>query len=256
MDPIQSKGRLDAAVSFDIPGMGFRDPETGKIEGFEADLVRAIAGKYPGPCAVEFHQAIDDARIEALQDGRVDIVASQLTITPARQEEIDFSDPYIVTGEALLVRKGSGITCFEDLKGKRIAVTQGSVSILRMQASLPSLPGAKLVITALSEGNLEALAKGEADAASNDMINLRLLQRSSDDPDSYEIVDIRDRFPAKPFGIGVKKGNQELVEFLNRALEQLKAEHKIEPMLDAAIASVRPGSAHPVEMPQHQAPQG
>jgi len=251
MDPIKSKGRLDAGVSFDIPGMGFRDPETGKIEGFEADLVRAIAAAYPGACAVEFCQAIDDARIEALQDGRVDIVASQLTITPARQEEIDFSDPYIVTREALLVRKGSGITCFADLKDKRIAVTQGSVSILRMQASLPSLPGATLVITALSEGNLEALAKGEADAASNDMINLRLLQRSSDDPDRYEIVDIGDRFPQKPFGIGVKKGNQDLVDFLNQAIETLKAKGRIDQMLDVAIASVRPGTAHPVEIPRH-----
>src|SRR4051794_27766378 len=151
MGRVQSNGRLIAGVSFDIPGMGYKDPQTGAITGFEADLARAVGETIFGSGArVDFLQVTDLERIQDLQEGRVDFVASQLTITPDRAEQVDFSTPYCVTREGLLVPKGSSIGRFEDLKGKRIAVTDGSVSLRRMRAALPSLPGATLVITPLS----------------------------------------------------------------------------------------------------------
>ncbi|MFL9829054.1 transporter substrate-binding domain-containing protein, partial [Rhodoplanes sp. SY1] len=164
---------------------------------------------------VDFRQVEDAQRIRALQDDSVDVVISQMTITPDRAQQVDFSIPYYVTREAILVPKGSAIARFEDLAGKRIAVTAGSVSIRRMQAALPSLPGATLVVTPLSAGNVEAVAKGEADAASNDLINLTLMQRGADRPDRYEIIDIGDRFDPKPFGVAVKKGRPTLVARLD-----------------------------------------
>jgi len=241
MEPFQSRGRLVAGISFDIPGMGFKNPLNGAIEGFEANLSRAIAGKLLGSeDKVDFVQVTDEKRIETLQNDRADFVASQLTITPDRAEQVDFTIPYYVTREAILVRKGSGITRFEDLKGKRIAVTAGSVSIRRMRASLPSLPGATLVVTPLSAGNLEAVANGKADAASNDMVNLTMLRKGSPHSDQYEIIDIGDRFDPKPFGIAVKKGNRALVDLLNPAIESLKAGHVIDRMFDAALANLTP----------------
>jgi polar amino acid transport system substrate-binding protein len=152
-------------VSFDIPGMGYKNPQTGAIEGFEANLARAIAEKLLGaPNRVDLVQVTDEQRIQPLQDDLVDMVVSQLTITPDRAEQVDFSVPYYVTREGLLVLAGSSIRRFEDLAGKRIAVTAGSVSLQRMRAALPSLPGATLVVTALGIGNLEAVAKGDAAA--------------------------------------------------------------------------------------------
>ena len=239
MDEFQSRGRLVAGVSFDIPGMGYKNPRMGAIEGFEADLARAIAEKLLGASdRVDFVQVKDEERIRALQDSLVDMVVSQLTITSDRAEQVDFTVPYYVTREAILVPKKSGIKRFEDLKGKRIAVTAGSVSIRRMRAALALLPGATLVVTALSAGNLEAVAKGEADAASNDLINLTMLQKGVDDPDQYEIVDIGDRFEQKPFGVAVKKGSHALLGRLNQAIESLKANNEIERLLNDAIAHV------------------
>jgi polar amino acid transport system substrate-binding protein len=239
MDEFQSRGRLVAGVSFDIPGMGYKNPRMGAIEGFEADLARAIAEKLLGASdRVDFVQVKDEERIRALQDSLVDMVVSQLTITSDRAEQVDFTVPYYVTREAILVPKKSGIKRFEDLKGKRIAVTAGSVSIRRMRAALASLPGATLVVTALSAGNLEAVAKGEADAASNDLINLTMLQKGADDPDQYEIVDIGDRFEQKPFGVAVKKGSHALLGRLNQAIESLKVNNEIERLLNDAIADV------------------
>jgi ABC-type amino acid transport substrate-binding protein len=216
--------------------MGYKNPRTGAIEGFEADVTRAIAEKIFGaPNRVDFLQVTDEQRIQALQNDLVDIVVSQLTITPDRAEQVDFSVPYYVTHEAILVPVGSSIRRFEDLKGKRIAVTAGSVSMRRMRAALPD---ATLVVTALSVGNLQAVAKDEADAASNDLINLTLLRRGAVDPDQYEIIDIGDKFEQKPFGVAVKKGSHVLLGLLNQAIESLKANSDIERLMDKALAIV------------------
>jgi putative glutamine transport system substrate-binding protein len=239
MDAIQSKGRIVAGVSFDIPGMGYKNPKTGRIEGFEADLARAIAEKLLGaPDRLDLCQVTDEQRIPALQSDLVDIVISQITITPDRAEQVDFSIPYYVTREGLLVPKGSSIKGFDDLAGKCIAVTAGSISLRRMRASLPSLPGATLVITPLSFGNLEAVAKGEADAGSNDLINLTMMQRAADHADRFDIIDIGDRFDEKPFGVAVKKGRQSLVDLLNEAIKTLKANGDIDRLLNDNIAAL------------------
>jgi len=229
----RKRGKVIAGVSFDIPGMGYKNPRTGMIEGFEADLARAVVEKLLGaPDRLDLYQVTDEKRIPALQNDLVDMVLSQLTITPDRAEQVDFSIPYYITREGILVPKGSTIKDFDDLKGKRIAVTEGSISLRRIRASLPSLPGATLVITPLSFGNLEAVAKGEADAASNDMINLTMMERACDRPDLYEIIDIGDRFDKKPFGVAVKKGSHSFVDLLNRAIEALKGSGEIERLLN------------------------
>ena len=127
VDRALSEGKLVAGVSYDIPGMGFQNPQTGRIDGFEADLARALGEKLFGaPGHIELAQFTDDKRIEMLQADMVDMVLSQLTITPDRTEQVDFSIPYWVTREGVLVRKGSGIKGFDDRKGKHIAVTAGS----------------------------------------------------------------------------------------------------------------------------------
>ncbi|GJD49760.1 ABC transporter glutamine-binding protein GlnH [Methylobacterium crusticola] len=237
MDWGRANGRLIAGVSFDIPGMGYRDPGTGAVTGFEADLARAVGEAILGSAErVEFVQVTDTGRIRDLQEGRVDVVASQLTITPDRAELVDFSTPYCVTREGLLVPRDSSIGGFEDLKGKRIAVTDGSVSLRRMRAALPSLPGATHVVTPLSAGNLAAIERGEADAASNDMINLTMLRAGSADPERYSIIDIGDRFDPKPFGMAVRKGDRTLLGLIDQALARLKAGGELDRMLEAALA--------------------
>lgn len=234
MDAIQASGRVIAGVSFDIPGMGHKNPQTGRIEGFEPDVARAITATLLGaPDRVEFRPVTDAARIPLLQSDQLDMVLSQLTITPDREEQVDFSIPYLVTREALLVPKGSPINGFDDLKGKRITAVTGSVSIRRMKAALPD---EKLVETPLSADCLKVIAKGEADAASNDLINLTMLQRASDNPDAYRIIDIGDHFDEKPFGVAVKKGRRSLVELLNKAITALKANGEIDRLLKENIA--------------------
>jgi putative glutamine transport system substrate-binding protein len=244
MGTFPSKDRIVAGVSFDVPGLGYKDPRTGVIDGFEVDVVRAVAQKlFGGPGHVDFSLVKDNDRIPALQSGRVDVVASQLTITPDREELVDFTVPYFVAREGLLVPEESPIKTFEDLKGRRISVTDGSISMRRMRAGVPD---AKLVITTFSSGNLEAVEKGEADAASNDLINLTLMQTASPHPERFRLIDIGDHFDKKPFGIAVKKGNKSLIKSLNDAIEDLKAQGVIDKLMNENIASVEAASADAV----------
>jgi ABC-type amino acid transport substrate-binding protein len=234
MEAFQSRGKIIAGVSFDIPGMGYKNPQTGRIEGFEADLARAIAEKMLGaPDRIDFLRVSNEQRFPSLQDDLVDMVLDQITITPDRAERVDFSVPYYVTREAILVPQDSRITSFEDLKHKRIAVTAGSISIRRMRAALPD---ATLVVVPLNHECLQAVAKGEADAASNDLINLKLMVKATDHPDQYTIIDTGDRFDQKPYGVAVKKGNSSLIDFLNETIESLKANGDIDELLDENLA--------------------
>lgn len=233
MEDDQSRGQIIAGVAFDIPGMGYKNPKTGEIEGFEPDIARAVTGNLLGaPDKVDFAQVTNEQRIPALQDGRVDMVLSQLTITPDRLEQVDFSIPYHVTQEGILVRKGSGIRTFDDLMDKRIAVTQASISIRRIRAAFPNAP---LVECTLNAGTLDAVEKGEADAASNDLINLMLMRKYAAQPEQFDIIDIGDHFPEKPYGVAVKKGQPAFVAALNGAIESLKRQGEIDRLLHANI---------------------
>lgn len=238
MASLLSPDILTVGVSFDIAGMGWRNPQTGEIEGFEADLARAIAEELLGiPARIAFVQMLPDQRIAALQDGRADIVVAQLTITPGRAEQVDFSIPYYEAREAILVRAGSPIRAYEDLWGKRIAVPAGSVSLQRLQARLANgTLEATLMITPLESEGLEAVASGEADAASNDDINFALMRKNSPRPEIFEILDIGDHFDPKPFGIAVKKGNHQLVDLLNRALARFEADGRLNRLLARALS--------------------
>ena len=237
--PFQTRGVLRAGVSVDIPGMGFKDPRSGRIEGFEADLARAVAAIVLGsPERVVFVPVSDAERIPFLKNDRVDMVLAQLTITPERLKQVDFSVPYITTYEALLVPRRSAIRRFEDLKGKRIVVAEGSVSQIRMQASLPSLPGATLVALPLTYDGFEAVQRGQADAASNDLINLAAILQGAPDRNQYRIIDIGSRFPAKPFGIAVKKGSPALVSLLNQAIDRLRAQGDIDRLMKVDMSTL------------------
>ena len=92
------------------------------------------------------------------------------------------------------------------------------------------------MITPLESQGLEAVASGKADAASNDNINFALMRKRSDHPELLEILDIGDRFDPKPFGIAVRKGNRELVDFLNRTIARFEADGTLKRLLEHALS--------------------
>ena len=95
MAKIQKRGRLIAGVSADTLLLGARNPISGKIEGFDIDMLHEISQAIFGdPNKIELRVVTAADRLPVLQDRSVDIVARNMTITCARWKDIAFSSEY------------------------------------------------------------------------------------------------------------------------------------------------------------------
>ncbi len=212
---IQDRGKIVAGVKYDIPTFGYLNPLTNKLEGFDVDLVKAIAEHVFGdPEAVEFKEAISRNRIPFLKDGVVDIIASTMTINEERTKEIDFSDTYYVAGQSLLVPKTSTIANITGLSGKRVATVKGSTSEVNVRQKAPQAE--VLLFDTYSEA-VAAMDANRADAVTTDDIILYGFVKQS--PDKYKVVG--GQFTVEPYGIGIDKGHPELLQAVNDALRKL-----------------------------------
>ncbi|MBW8639419.1 transporter substrate-binding domain-containing protein [Hoeflea sp. WL0058] len=95
------------------------------------------------------------------------------------------------------------------------------------------------MITPTSSDTLVAVQNDKADAASNDLIDLKFLQAASAHPDRYDLIDIGAHFQPKPFGVAVKKGDSALVDSINKAIAELKSSGEIDRLLNKAVEDVK-----------------
>lgn len=208
---IQEAGTLRCGVKFDVLGFGFRNPESGDIEGLDADLCRAIAdsmGVEP-----EFVEAISANRIPYLQEDRVDVVISTMTRNAEREEQIDFSNVYYVAGQSILVMDDSDIETVEDLPGHPVCTGAGSTSADNLREA-----GVEDVLE--YETYTEAaqnLVNGVCDAVSTDNT---ILFGLAEQFEGTKLVG--GEFTEEPLAIGIKKDREDLVEYVDAVLAGLK----------------------------------
>jgi polar amino acid transport system substrate-binding protein len=215
MERIFQRGRLIAGVDQNSYLMGFRNSFTGEIEGFDVDVVRQIAKAIFGDeKKVQFKVVTSAERIPVLQRGEVDVVVRTMTITCDRREDVDFSAVYYQAGQRVLVRRNSGITGVDGLADKRVCVASGSTSLNNV---------VNRVKTTISVPNwtdcLVMLQQGQTDAISTDDTILAGL--AAQDP--YTEV-VGSRFTEEPYGVGMPKGQEDLVRFVNGVLERMRGD--------------------------------
>jgi ABC-type amino acid transport substrate-binding protein len=212
---IQEKGEIAIGVKYDVPPFGFKNPQTNDVEGFDVDLGRAIAERLG--VKPKFIEAISDNRIPFLQDGTADVILSTMTINEERVQEIDFSDPYFIAKGRILTKKdNSEITGIDSLAGKRVCTALGSTyeETIKKQA-----PDAKLQLVDSYSECLESLQNGSVDAISTDDV---ILTGMIIQDDSLHLVG--EELTQEPYGAGIKKGNQELLDFVNETFEAYKSD--------------------------------
>jgi polar amino acid transport system substrate-binding protein len=108
-----------------LPYAPFQSEKDGKIVGFDVDLID-LAAKKLGPRAGDRRHAVrDDQDGRRPQRGKCDVAAAGMTITDERKAVMDFSVPYFDATQALLAKKGSGITSLETAKGKKVGSQSG-----------------------------------------------------------------------------------------------------------------------------------
>ncbi len=159
---IQARGKLIVAVKDNTAPLGFRD-ESGRLQGFEIEVVRGLAAELLGNAdAVEFVPVRNQERLQALLEGRVDLVVAQLSATPTRARVVAFSSPYYFESAAF-VSAEAGIDTWRDLAGRRVAVLAGSQAAVALAGDLLPEPATSVLVTSYQEA-LELLERGEAAA--------------------------------------------------------------------------------------------
>ncbi len=197
-DEIMQRGTIKVGINIDSKPFGFVD-EKGEIQGYDADLARYIAHYLvKSPNAVKFVPVTPANRMLKASTGEVDIVIATMTITPQRQEILDFSIPYDSAGQALLVKTGSRITSINDLAGQNVGVIFGTTAEKNMQNLVPS---ANILGFKTYHDAYEALKSGAINAITSDDTIL-----SGFALEDKSVTLLPKRYSREPYGIGFKQG--------------------------------------------------
>lgn len=220
-EEIMQTGNLKVGINTESKPFGFID-EKGEVQGYDADLARYIAQYIvKSPNAVEFISVTPANRMLKASTGEVDIVIATMTITPQRQEILDFSIPYDVAGQALLVKSSSAITSITDLAGQNVGVIFGTTAEKNMKNLVPT---ANILGFKSYDDAYKALKSGAINAITSDDT---ILSRYAIEDSSVKLLP--KRYSREPYGIGFRKGNgsAELKENLDFAINDLKQKNAI-----------------------------
>ena len=219
---VQAAGHFTLGLDADFAPMGFTD-DNGEIVGFDIDLAKAVGEKMGVDVEVK---PIDwDSKDMELSSGKIDVIWNGFSITDERRQEVLFSNPYLSTKQSIIVKKGSDITKKADLAGKKIALQDGSTSEDALKADTATYESVgDDNISRLKENSqvLMEVDSGRADAAVIDEVFVRYYLQKENLLDKYTVLE--EGFDEEDYGVGGRKGDYALMEAINKALDECKAD--------------------------------
>jgi ABC-type amino acid transport substrate-binding protein len=205
-----TEGKL--RVGSDIPYPPFEFGRAPDYQGIDVDVVNEVAKKLE--LEVEFVKTPFDTIFRNLAQGRFDMVASATTITPEREKEVDFSDPYFPADQSLMVKRGSDIQTLDDLKDKVIGAQLGTTGAEYAKDETD----AKTVRTYdLIDDAFNALEAEQIEAVINDCPVSKYAERAHEN-----LVVVRAIPTAELYGFAFPQNADALREAVNDALADLK----------------------------------
>jgi L-cystine transport system substrate-binding protein len=214
LDAIKAAGVFKIGTEGTYSPFTYHD-ESGKLVGFDVEIGEEIAKRLG--VKAEFLEGKWDGLIAGLDANRYDAVINQVGITEERKAKYDFSDPYIASKAALIVREDNAdIKGFADLSGKKAAQ-----SLTSNYGKMAEEAGAELIGTDGFDQSIALVVQGRADATIND--SLSFLDFKKKQPNApVKIAATEDE--AAYSGVIVRKGDPELVAAINEALKAMKAD--------------------------------
>jgi polar amino acid transport system substrate-binding protein len=206
--------------------------EQGRLSGISTAIGEAVARELGKP--VEFKNLAFDGLIPALQTGRIDLIISSLTANGTRREQIDFSDPYVKTGLAVLVAMDSPVQSAADLRapGRRLAVRLATTG---EQWCRQELPQAQLVALDTDAACVLEVVTGRVDASDYDPISVMNYHAQHPQRTGGLLAPLRE----EAWAVGLKKGRDDLRQAVNRALARLRQEGEFEKLAERYLARER-----------------
>lgn len=220
MEKILQRGRLRAAVDQGKFRAGYRNPATGQLEGSDIDVARSIAQAIFGDASkIQFVVVNIADRASVVANDQADVTVNSFTVTCARQQVVSFSAPYLTATQRLLVPRGSGIHEVEDLTGKTVCTSAGSVTVAKLQETagvkVTALPGIPDCMVELQAGRVQAVS-------TDDFI---LAGLAAQDPQTEVVGRALD---TGAYAVAVPKAADDMVRFVNGVLEKGRADGSLE----------------------------
>lgn len=215
-------------VCSDIPYPPFEMESGGDYTGFDMDLMKEIAA------GLDLELSVQDSSFDGLQSGlslnssQCDIVASAMTITEEREQNIDFTEPYYDSKQSLLVPNDSDITSIDDLAGKKVGVQQGTTGKTYAEENAPDAD----IISFPSDGEMyPAIQAGQVDALLQDLpVNINHTEDGE-----FKIVEEYET--DEQYGFAVREeGSEALLEAVNEQLQELRDSGKYQEIYDKYFA--------------------
>jgi glutamate transport system substrate-binding protein len=213
MQALAEAGAIRVGTKFDQPLFGLKPPAADPI-GFDVEIARIIAGELGiDDDGIEWVETVSANREPFIKDDRVDIVVATYTINDERKEEVDFAGPYYTAGQSIMVMEDNDeIAGPDDLADKTVCSVEGSTPAENIRTEIPD---AELSLTDTYSKCLDPLRQGQVDAVSTD--NVILAGLIDENPDEFKLVG--DLFTEEPYGVGLKKDDDEFRDFINDVLE-------------------------------------
>lgn len=211
--------KIKIGIKYDQPGLGLKEPN-GKFSGFDVDVATYIAGQLGyKPDQIEFVETKSADRENALQRGDVKFIVATYSITPKRQQKVDFAGPYLLAHQDLLVKKDSDITKGTDLNGKKLCSVTGSTSAQNVQQKIA--PKAQLREYGGYSECIAGLQSGAVDAVTTDDSILAGFAAQDKYKGQFKLAGLK--LSNENYGVGVKKGDTQLVDKINKAIEKMES---------------------------------
>ena len=217
-------GKLTMATNATFPPYEMTT-DSGEIEGIDVDTAKAIAEKLG--LELQIDDMDFDAALLSVQQGKADIVMAGVTVTDERKAVMDFSDSYATGIQSIIVPEGSDITSPDDLAGKKIGTQRGTTGYIYCSDDF----GDDAVV-AYDDGltAVQALKNGQVDAVVID--NAPAKEYVAANPG---LVILDTSYAEEDYAIGMNKSNTALLEAVNAALEELKADGTLQSIVDKYI---------------------
>ena len=212
-------------VGFDseFPPYGYKD-DKGEYVGFDLDLAQEVCNRNNWTLV---KQPIDwDAKDSELSSGTIDCIWNGFTIN-GREDKYLWSKPYIDNKQVIVTKSNSGINSLSDLKGKQVETQKDSSALSALEGDQKPLADTSKQLVQIADYNTAFLDldAGTCDAVAMDIGVAQYQVNSKSNPSDYKILD--EEISSEQYGIGFKKGNEQLRDKIQQTLDEMEADGTI-----------------------------
>ncbi len=221
---VQKAGKLTIATSPDFPPFESLG-ENNEVFGIEIDILNLICAQLG--VELDIQQVDFDSVLPGVQAGKYHMGASGISVTPAREENTLFTDPYCLAAQAIVVMNGSPITCKADLEGKTVAVQTGTTAETYCMEN-----GYKVSSFTANADAQAALIAGKVDAWVIDDLTAAEMVKLYNEENGDTLVVLGEAMTTEPYAFAFAFGSEDLVAKINEIITGMVADGTVAEIFD------------------------